>query len=125
MLRVFQDEHFDSRNFIIMQELVSGRESTGRSVDAVIGIAKDSFADGRISVVSITDNPGSSRYLNSSSDIAPWRWLFAILKNEKTGMFLSCLFLLGCTGIALIKNDFPRCFNYFFTWGHFELGIIN
>ena len=55
MLRVFQTDLLDPERFIITLELVPGRESSGRSVDTVKGIAKDSFADGRISAVSITD----------------------------------------------------------------------
>jgi methylenetetrahydrofolate reductase (NADPH) len=64
MLRVFQKDITDSRNFIITLELVPGKESIGRSVDTVMGIAKDSFSDGRISAVSITDNPGGNPSLS-------------------------------------------------------------
>jgi methylenetetrahydrofolate reductase (NADPH) len=60
MLRVFQNDILNPRRFVITLELVPGRESTGRSVDTVMGIAKDAFADGRISAVSITDNPGGN-----------------------------------------------------------------
>jgi methylenetetrahydrofolate reductase (NADPH) len=64
MLRVFQTDLHDPRRFIITLELVPGRESFGRSVDTVKGIAADSFADGRISAVSITDNPGGNPALS-------------------------------------------------------------
>jgi methylenetetrahydrofolate reductase (NADPH) len=64
MLRVFQSDLHDSRRFIITLELVPGRESFGRSVDTVKGIASDSFTDGRISAVSITDNPGGNPSLS-------------------------------------------------------------
>ncbi|MBW2247945.1 MAG: hypothetical protein JRF62_12325 [Deltaproteobacteria bacterium] len=64
MLRVFQKDITDSRNFIITLELVPGKESIGRSVDTVMGIGKDSFSDGRISAVSITDNPGENPSLS-------------------------------------------------------------
>jgi methylenetetrahydrofolate reductase (NADPH) len=60
MLRVFQNDILDPQRFVITLELVPGRESTGRSVDTVMGIAADAFADGRISAVSITDNPGGN-----------------------------------------------------------------
>ena len=36
----------------------------GRSVDNVMGIARDAFSDGRISAVSITDNPGGNPSLS-------------------------------------------------------------
>ena len=45
-------------------ELVPGRESFGRSVDIVKGIAAEAFSDGRISAVSITDNPGGNPSLS-------------------------------------------------------------
>ena len=64
MLRVFQADILDAQQFVVTLELVPGRESTGRSVDTVMGIAKDAFADGRISAVSITDNPGGNPSLS-------------------------------------------------------------
>ena len=64
MLRVFQTDLRDPEQFVVTLELVPGRESTGRSVDTVMGIAKDAYADGRISAVSITDNPGGNPSLS-------------------------------------------------------------
>lgn len=64
MLRVFQTDILSPEQFVVTLELVPGRESTGRSVDTVMGIAKDAFADGRISAVSITDNPGGNPSLS-------------------------------------------------------------
>ncbi len=64
MLRVFQTDLLNTDNFIITLELVPGKKSIGRSVDAVMGIARDSFSDGRISAVSITDNPGGNPSLS-------------------------------------------------------------
>jgi len=64
MLRVFQNDLLNTDDFIITLELVPGKESIGRSVDTVMGIAKDSFSDGRISAVSITDNPGGNPSLS-------------------------------------------------------------
>lgn len=60
MLRVFQNDILNPRHFVITLELVPGRESTGRSVAVVKQIAQDAFDDGRISAVSITDNPGGN-----------------------------------------------------------------
>lgn len=54
----------DPNNFVVTLELVPGRESFGRSTDTLVGIAKDAFADGRISAVSITDNPGGNPSLS-------------------------------------------------------------
>ena len=64
MLRVFRNDILDPAQFVVTLELVPGRESTGRSVDTVMGIAKDAFSDGRISSVSITDNPGGNPSLS-------------------------------------------------------------
>jgi len=64
VLRIFSEELMDPKNFVVTLELVPGRESFGRSTDALVGIAKDAFADGRISAVSITDNPGGNPSLS-------------------------------------------------------------
>lgn len=64
MLRVFRYELQEPDRFIVTLELVPGRETRGRSVDKVMGIARDAFADGRVSAVSITDNPGGNPSLS-------------------------------------------------------------
>jgi methylenetetrahydrofolate reductase (NADPH) len=64
MLRVFQNELLDPSRFIITLELVPGRQARGHAVDAVMAIARDAFADGRVSAVSITDNPGGNPSLS-------------------------------------------------------------
>jgi methylenetetrahydrofolate reductase (NADPH) len=64
MLRVLQNDLLDPRRFLITLELVPGREPFGQSVDTVKGLAADAFADGRISAVSITDNPGGNPSLS-------------------------------------------------------------
>lgn len=64
MLRVFQSDLVEPDHFVVTLELVPGRDSSTRAVDQVIGIAKDAFADGRISAVSMTDNPGGNPALS-------------------------------------------------------------
>ena len=64
MLRVFQQDLADPEQFVVTLELVPGNEPAGRTVDTVKGIARDCFADGRISAVSITDNPGGNPSLS-------------------------------------------------------------
>ncbi|MBI5063061.1 MAG: methylenetetrahydrofolate reductase, partial [Desulfatitalea sp.] len=64
MLRVFQNDLFEEKHFVVTLELVPGREHLGRAVDAVMGISRDAFADGRVSAVSITDNPGGNPSLS-------------------------------------------------------------
>ncbi len=64
MLRVFQNDMYEPGHFVVTLELVPGREATGRAVDAVMGIAREAFEDGRVSAVSITDNPGGNPSLS-------------------------------------------------------------
>ncbi len=64
MLRIFQDELQDPDRFIVSLELVPGRQATGAKIDTLTGIAKDAFSDGRVSAVSITDNPGGNPSLS-------------------------------------------------------------
>jgi methylenetetrahydrofolate reductase (NADPH) len=64
MLRIFQNDLSDPDHFLVTLELVPGRESSGRGVDTVMGIAKDAFSDGRVSAVSMTDNPGGNPSLS-------------------------------------------------------------
>lgn len=54
----FQADLSGSGRFIITMELVPKAEPEGRSINTVLGFAKKAQADGRISAVSITDNPG-------------------------------------------------------------------
>ena len=58
MLRYFQNDLLNSNKFIITMELVPGRRPSGQSLNVVKKMAADAFTDGRISAVSITDNPG-------------------------------------------------------------------
>lgn len=64
MLRVFQFDLADPDHFVVTLELVPGREASGRAVDTVMGIARDAFEDGRVSAVSVTDNPGGNPSLS-------------------------------------------------------------
>jgi len=64
MLRVFQNDLADPDRFVVTLELVPGRESSGRSVEQVRRIAAEAFDDGRVSAVSITDNPGGNPALS-------------------------------------------------------------
>lgn len=64
MLRVFQSDLYDPEKFVVTLELVPGRESTGRNLDKVMRIAQDAYDDGRISAVSMTDNPGGNPALS-------------------------------------------------------------
>ena len=60
MLRVFHLDLDDPSRFVITLELVPGAQPSRRNVDGVLKIAEDAFQDGRVSAVSITDNPGGN-----------------------------------------------------------------
>ena len=64
MLHVFKFDLMDPDHFVVTLELVPGREASGRAVDTVLGIARDAFSDGRVTAVSITDNPGGNPSLS-------------------------------------------------------------
>ena len=64
MLHVFKFDLTDPDHFVVTLELVPGREASGRTVDTVLGIARDAFSDGRVTAVSITDNPGGNPSLS-------------------------------------------------------------
>lgn len=64
MLRVLRHDILDPAKFVITLELVPGRESRGFKIDTVLQMAADAYADGRISAVSITDNPGGNPSLS-------------------------------------------------------------
>jgi len=64
MFKIFQHDLADSEKFVVTLELVPGRNSFGKSVDTILAIAQDAFDDGRISAVSITDNPGGNPSLS-------------------------------------------------------------
>jgi methylenetetrahydrofolate reductase (NADPH) len=64
MLRVFQSDLLNPKQFVITLELVPGRTSFGQRLDRLKGIAQEAFEDGRISAVSITDNPGGNPSLS-------------------------------------------------------------
>ena len=60
----FQDDLINSDKFVITMELVPKAESSGRSIDAVLELAEGARADGRLSAVTITDNPGGNPSLS-------------------------------------------------------------
>jgi len=64
VLRVFEHDLSDPAHFVVTLELVPGTESRGRTVDRVLAIARDAYEDGRVSAVSITDNPGGNPSLS-------------------------------------------------------------
>jgi hypothetical protein len=50
----------DPSKFVVTLELFPGTQASRRKLDTVLEIAGDAFQDGRISAVSITDNPGGN-----------------------------------------------------------------
>jgi len=60
----FQEDMNNPEKFIITMELVPKAESAGRSIDAVLELADGALKDGRLSAVTITDNPGGNPSLS-------------------------------------------------------------
>jgi methylenetetrahydrofolate reductase (NADPH) len=60
MLHLFKDDMMDSSKFVVTLELVPGPQPTRRKLETVLEVAKDAFKDGRVSALSITDNPGGN-----------------------------------------------------------------
>jgi methylenetetrahydrofolate reductase (NADPH) len=60
----FRTSVLDPNQFVITLELVPGPQSSGQSVNTLKAIAEDALKDGRISAVSITDNPGGNPSLS-------------------------------------------------------------
>jgi methylenetetrahydrofolate reductase (NADPH) len=60
----FNDDIATPGKFVITLELVPGREIHGNAIDTIKGISKDAYTDGRITAVSITDNPGGNPALS-------------------------------------------------------------
>lgn len=46
MLKIFEDERMNPKNFVVTLELVPGRESKGRNTDTLKEIARDGFFTG-------------------------------------------------------------------------------
>jgi methylenetetrahydrofolate reductase (NADPH) len=64
MSRSFYKDISDPDHFVITLELVPGSEYRGLALDTVTQIAKDAMTDGRVSAVTITDNPGGNPSLS-------------------------------------------------------------
>ena len=64
MGRSFQADLSDPRRFVITLELVPGASYQGLALDTVTRIAEEALADGRVSAVTITDNPGGNPSLS-------------------------------------------------------------
>lgn len=64
MSRSFYKDISDPDHFVITLELVPGSDYRGLAPDTVTRIAADAMADGRVSAVTITDNPGGNPSLS-------------------------------------------------------------
>ncbi|MFH2044314.1 MAG: methylenetetrahydrofolate reductase C-terminal domain-containing protein [Pseudomonadota bacterium] len=64
MTRNFRNDLLDPNHFVITMELVPKAESTGRSINTILEFSKQALIDGRLSAVSITDNPGGNPSLS-------------------------------------------------------------
>jgi methylenetetrahydrofolate reductase (NADPH) len=64
MGRRFKTDIANSKQFVITLELVPGASYQGLALDTVKKIAQDALDDGRVSAVTITDNPGGNPSLS-------------------------------------------------------------
>ncbi len=64
MIHNFNDEMSTPEKFVVTLELIPGRESSGRTIDNIKAISRSAYEDGRITAVSITDNPGGNPALS-------------------------------------------------------------
>jgi methylenetetrahydrofolate reductase (NADPH) len=64
VIRNFNDDISTPKKFVVTLELVPGREFSGSAIDSIKQISKDAYDDGRITAVSITDNPGGNPALS-------------------------------------------------------------
>jgi len=60
----FNDAISTPEKFVVTLELVPGRDFSGDAIDTIKQISKDAYEDGRITAVSITDNPGGNPALS-------------------------------------------------------------
>ncbi|MFH1241675.1 MAG: methylenetetrahydrofolate reductase C-terminal domain-containing protein [Pseudomonadota bacterium] len=115
MGRTFRQDILNPNHFTITMELVPGEQSKGRSVDTVMAIAADALADGRVSAVTITDNPGGhpslspdvlgNKILRQGMDVIVH---FACRDQNRVGLESRALQLglLGIKNILALTGDF-------------------
>lgn len=115
MKRNFQSDINDPEKFVITMELVPKAESSGRSIDAVLELAEGARSDGRLSAVTITDNPGGnpslspdvlgSEILENDMDVIVH---FTCRDMNRAGMESRALQLMhmGMTNILALTGDY-------------------
>jgi len=60
----FNDDISTPEKFVVTLELIPGRDFSGDAIDTIKQISQDAYDDGRITAVSITDNPGGNAALS-------------------------------------------------------------
>ena len=66
VIRNFNDDISTPDKFVVTLELVPGRDFSGGAIETIKQISKDAYDDGRITAVSITDNPGGNPALRNN-----------------------------------------------------------
>lgn len=113
----FRRSLLTSREFTITYELVPGRGSGGRQLEATLEFAEEAQKDGRIRALSITDNPGGHPALAPTAlgldiqamGIAPL--IHFSLKDKNRNMAESQLFEChrhGLNNLLVLGGDYPR-----------------
>uniref|UniRef100_UPI004056CE78 methylenetetrahydrofolate reductase n=1 Tax=Candidatus Electronema sp. TaxID=2698783 RepID=UPI004056CE78 len=103
--------------FVITYELVPGQGCCGKKVERLLDLAREVKADGRISALSITDNPGGSAALAPAAIGAELLQLgiepliHFSLKDKNRSQIVSHLYLyqrLGLRSLLVMGGDFPK-----------------
>lgn len=103
--------------FIITYELVPGQSSSGRRVERMLDFARHVKADGRVSALSVTDNPGGSPALAPAAigeellNIGIDPLIHFSLKDKNRDQVVSHIYLyqrLGLHSLLVLGGDFPR-----------------
>jgi len=113
----FRHSLFTTQEFTLTYELVPGRGSGGKQLEATLRFAEEAKKDGRIKALSITDNPGGHPALSPTAlgldiqamGIAPL--IHFSLKDKNRNMAESQLFEChrhGLLDLLVLGGDYPR-----------------
>lgn len=113
----FRRSLFTAQEFTFTFELVPGRGSGGKQLEAILRFAEEAKKDGRIKALSITDNPGGHPALAPTAlgldiqamGIAPL--IHFSLKDKNRNMAESQLFEChrhGLLDLLVLGGDYPR-----------------
>jgi len=116
MSNLFREKLFESDDFILTYELVSGRSSKGKGVWKALSFARQAAVDGLLDALSITDNAGGNPSLSPDVLGKEIKQLgiepivhFACRDWNRYGAFSRALQLdrLGIENLLVVTGDYP------------------